>query len=102
MDYAGVNESTTHQVSGPEPKEASVTINERGVSPSRYSTKIGDPVKWYNNNSFPVRMEFDRSDQKPVIAARDTYTLSFNGITYYSVYNDDTDELVGKGSIYVE
>ncbi len=79
-----------------------VNINEFGVTPSRVEINTGEAVGWVNKNSFPVRLEFDRTSQTPVLEPGGETSMRFRGITYYEVFNTENDKRIARGSIYVE
>ncbi|MFB6166799.1 MAG: hypothetical protein ABEJ62_00875 [Candidatus Nanohaloarchaea archaeon] len=101
-DYAGAGEATGTTQASEASVAATVKIGEFGVTPARASIQVGQAVQWKNNNAFPVRLEFDRTPQTPTIQPNGTLEMKFRGITYYTVYNANTDKEIAQGSINVQ
>lgn len=75
---------------------------ESSLSPSRPVVDIGDPVVFENQNDFPIRIEFDRTEEEPVIDSGEETQMRFNAVNYYDVYNHENDERITGGSISVD
>lgn len=94
-DSAAVDEQST--------ADAEVTVEiESSLSPSRPQVDINDPIEFQNQNDFPIRLEFDRSDQEPVIQPGESTQIMFRAVNYYDVYNDESDERITGGSVAVD
>lgn len=79
-----------------------VEIDEFGVTPARAVIEVGEAVSWRNELDAPVRLEFDRTSQTPTIESGGTLEMRFRAVTYYEVYNAETDEQITGGSIATE
>lgn len=96
------NETGTSEGAEDAPLAETIEIGAFGVTPARAEGNTGDAFEWENTNDFPVYLTFDRTDDEPTIQADNTMRMRFTGITYYQVYNADTDERIAQGNIYVQ
>lgn len=100
-DYASPGENSA--VVDREVDEDAVVVEiQTSLSPSRPVVDIGDPVVFENQNNFPIRIEFDRTEEEPVIEPDQATQMRFNAVNYYDVYNNDNDERLTGGSISVD
>ncbi|MDY6769932.1 MAG: hypothetical protein SVU88_03085 [Candidatus Nanohaloarchaea archaeon] len=99
--YADASEETGTRNIGDAEIAQTITINEFGTTPARAEIDTGQAVKWVNQNSYPVYITFDRTSQEPSIGPGEELTMRFRGVTYYKVFNANTDERVARGSISV-
>ena len=100
-DYASPGEDSA--VVDREVDEDAVVVEiQTSLSPSRPVVDIGDPVVFENQNNFPIRIEFDRTEEEPVIEPNEATQMRFNAVNYYDVYNNDNDERLTGGSISVD
>lgn len=76
-----------------------VTIEALGVAPARPKLNLGEPVEFRNKNPYPVRLEFDRTEEEPVITPNSSAVMSFTAMTSYDVINIETEERVTGGQI---
>ena len=74
-----------------------VTIGP-SVSPSRPVVDIGEIIEFKNQNDFPVRIEFEGSENR-VIDAGDRIQIGFRSVEYYEVYNNENDEKIAGGGV---
>lgn len=100
--YADADQETGTTNAGDATVAAKISISEFGVTPARAEIKTGQAVTWTNKNSFPVRLEFDRTSQTPTLEPGEELSMRFRGITYYKVFNTQKGDRIARGSIYVE
>ncbi|MDY6769933.1 MAG: hypothetical protein SVU88_03090 [Candidatus Nanohaloarchaea archaeon] len=100
--YADADEETGTTETQGATVGATITVGEFGVDPASVTIDTGQAVRWTNEKDFPVRLEFDRTPQTPVIPPGGTQEMRFRGITYYDVYNADSGEQIGSGRINVQ
>lgn len=79
-----------------------ISIDEFGVTPARATIQVGEAVRWENEREEPVRLEFDRTSQTPTIQPGGSLEMRFRAVTYYDVFNADTDDKITGGSIATE
>ena len=79
--------------------EITVSIDGLGVAPARPRVSLGEPVEFQNDNSYSVRLEFDRTNREPVIESGSSVVMSFTAMTSYDVINVEQEERVTGGQI---
>ena len=79
--------------------DTTVSIDGLGVSPARPRVSLGEPVEFQNDNSYSVRLEFDRTEREPVIEPGSSVVMSFTAMTSYDVINVEQEERVTGGQI---
>lgn len=99
--YADASEDTGTTDVGGADIAATITVDEFGTTPARAQIDTGDAVRWVNENPYPVYITFDRTSQEPTIGPGEELEMRFRGVTYYQVFNADTDDRVARGSISV-
>ena len=79
--------------------EITVSIDGLGVAPARPRVSLGEPVEFQNDNSYSVRLEFDRTEREPVIEPGSSVVMSFTAMTSYDVINVEQEQRVTGGQI---
>lgn len=101
-DYAQTGEATGTTEAEGYRAVATFKITDIGIVPARVEISPGQAVAFNNTRSFPVRIEFDRTPQTPVVQPGETFKMRFRGITYFTVYNANTGKELGRGSVNVQ
>lgn len=101
-EYASVNESRgTTDIKGSE-VTATVNISEYGTSPARAEIKVGEAVRWNNQNDFGVYIELSGVDENIVLDGGESSAMVFRGMTNYDVYKQSDDFKFASGMVYAE
>lgn len=101
-DYAGASEDTGKKVGETAEIQATFHIKKYGIAPATAEISIGAAVKFVNENDFPVRLEFDRTPQTPVLQPGESLAMKFRGITYFTAYEQGANRSIGTAKINVQ